>query len=136
MAIAETLVTKAMSENLLQKTVYVLVGLCSTLWMGFALCAQVTAPVTIAERVGIYLGFDRAAATLAPVASWFSEPSHLPLLIGAAAVAGVLFNLGGARTVPIHANAPAIAWIFFLPAVQGAGLLTAASVCLGLRDVS
>ncbi|WP_206796275.1 hypothetical protein [Amycolatopsis sp. MtRt-6] len=132
MAIAEALAAKTVSENFLHKVVSVVAGICSTIWLSFAVIAQIIAPTTIAAHVGDFLGFTQVSEKLMPVVSWADEPRHLPLFLGAAALAGVLFNLNSAPTVPIHAVASEMAWMSFLVAVQGAGFFAAAGICVGV----
>lgn len=132
MAIAETLAAKTVSENFLHKVVSAVVGICSTIWLSFAVIAHITVPTAIAAHVGDFLGFTQVSKKLTPVASWADEPRHLPLFLGAAALAGVLFNLNSAPTLQIHAVASEIAWLSFLVAVQGAGFFAAAGICVGV----
>ncbi|WP_158684409.1 hypothetical protein [Amycolatopsis orientalis] len=128
MAIAETLAAKTISENILQRLAFTAVGICSTLWMAFAALLHITEPTAIAERVGDYLGFPNVQEKLSPVAAWAAEPRHGALFIGAAVIAGILFNLGATPILTVKNSAPRIAWVFFLFAVQGTELLTSATI--------
>lgn len=132
MAIAETLAAKTISESFLQKLATIIVGVCSTMWISFAMCAMTTAPVTIAGRVATYLGFAQVDIALRPIEHWFSEPTRAPLFVGLAILAGVMFNLGGAPILPIHVSAPMLAWVFFLPAVQGIGVVAASGIAFAV----
>ncbi|MYW96011.1 hypothetical protein G3I59_36760 [Amycolatopsis rubida] len=136
MGIAETLAAKTVSENILQKVFSVIVGICSTIWIGFAAGARITSPIDIAGYVGDYLGLSRAADKLTPVTSWSAEPRHLALFIGAAVIAGMLFNLSAAPTVPIQSSAAQAAWVFFLVAVQGAGFFVTLGICVSLGVIA
>lgn len=132
MGIAETLAAKTVSENILQKIFSITVGICSTIWICFAAGFRITSPIDIAGHVGDYLGISRTAEKLAPVAAWSAEPRHLPLFIGAAVIAGILFNLSAAPTVPIQGSAAQAAWVFFLAAMQGAGFFATLGICVSL----
>ncbi|WP_336159997.1 hypothetical protein [Amycolatopsis sp. VC5-11] len=130
MALIEAMTTKGISEKLLHRSLYGLVGSIVTLWLGFSILAHVTDPAAIIMRVGDYLGINGTDRRLAPISAWVSEPRHHALFVGAAVVAGVLFNIGAARILAIHSSAPPLAWVFFLPAVQGLGFQDAALICL------
>jgi hypothetical protein len=132
MAIAEALAVKTVSENFLHSVLSFAVGVCSTVWVCFAVFGRVATPSVIAERVGDFLGFTRVSEKLLPVVSWADEPRHLPLFLGAAAVAGVLFNLSATEVLKIRTVASEVAWLFFLIALQGAGFLATAGICIGV----
>ncbi|WP_328604782.1 hypothetical protein OG943_32770 [Amycolatopsis sp. NBC_00345] len=129
MAIVETLAAKSINENFLQKVASVAVGACSTLWIGFAVCLYITNPITIAGRVGEYLGFEHFPEKLLPAAEWAADPKRLQLFIGAAVIAGILFNIGATPILTARHSAPHAAWLFFLFAVQGAGFWTTMGTC-------